>query len=78
MDEIAVDYGVFGGKNFLVMADRASSYAICEETKGQTIAETIKVLEKIFEFFGPPRVLRADDGPSFRKGLTNIWKPKGY
>ena len=51
MDEIAVDYGVFRGKNFLIMADRASSYVVCEETRGQTTADTIKVLEKIFEFW---------------------------
>ena len=30
MDEIAVDYGTFGGKNFLIIADRGSSYAFCE------------------------------------------------
>jgi len=34
MDEIAADYGVFGGKNFLIVADRASSYAFCQQTKG--------------------------------------------
>ena len=56
MDKIAVDYGTFGGKNFLIIADRASSYAFCEETRGQTTAETIKVLDKIFDFFGPPMV----------------------
>ena len=70
MDEIAVDYGVYGGKNFLIMVDRASSNAVCEETRQQTTAETIKVLDKIFEFFGPPRILQADDRLLFRKGFN--------
>ena len=78
MDEIAVDYGAFGGKNFLVLVDRASSYAICEETKGQTTAETIKVLDKIFEFFGPPRILRADDGPALKKHSMSTWRAEGF
>ena len=65
MDEVAVDYGVYGGKNYLIMLDRASSYAICEETRQQTTADTIKVLDKWFDLYGPPRILRADDGPSF-------------
>ena len=77
MYEIAVDYGAFGGKNFLVLVDRASSYAICEETKGQTTAETIKILDKIFEFFGPPRILRADDGPAFKKTFNEYLESRG-
>ena len=35
MQEIAVDYAEYSGKNFLIMADRFSSCAFCEETKVQ-------------------------------------------
>ena len=72
MEEVSVDYAVYAGKNFLVMVDRATSYTFVEETKHQTITETIKVLARWFHDFGFPRILRADDGPSFRNNL-NLW-----
>ena len=42
MEEVAVDYAVHAGKNFLVMVDRATSFAFVEEAKQQTISETIR------------------------------------
>ena len=37
----------------------------------------IKVLDKIFEFFGPPRILQADNGPSFRKCFNEWLESRG-
>ena len=51
------------------MVDRATSCAYCEEAKGQTMVETVKILRKWFDEFGYPKIVRADDGPSFRSGL---------
>ena len=73
MQEIVINYAKYTGKNFLIMVDRCSSCAFCEETKSKTIAETIKVMRVWFEHFGYPDWVRADDGPAFRTGLTG-WK----
>ena len=70
MQEIAVDYAEYSGKNFLIMADRFSSCAFCEETKDKTIASTIKTMKIWFEHFRYPERVRADNGPAFRAGFT--------
>ena len=64
------EYAEYAGKNFLIMADRFSSCAFCEETKDKTIAPTIKVMKIWFKHFGYPNKVRADDGPAFRAGFT--------
>ena len=74
MQEIAVDYAEYAGKNFLIMVDRFSSCAFCEETKDKTIASTIKVMRLWFEHFGYPDRVRADNGPAFRAGFTDWLK----
>ena len=33
------------------------------------MVETVKILRKWFDEFGYPKIVRADDGPSFRSGL---------
>ena len=71
MQEISVDYAEYAGKNFLIMVDRCSCCAFCEETKDKTIAQTIKVMRVWFEHFGYPDRVRADDGPAFRTGFTD-------
>ena len=76
MQEITVDYAEYAGKNFLIMVDRFSSCAFCEETKDKTIASTIKVMRKWFEHFGYPDKVRADNGPAFRAGFTEWLKEK--
>ena len=77
MDEVAVNFGVHGGRNYLIMVDRASGYVFCKETKQQTTADTIKVLDGWFYAHGKPRTLRADDGPLFRKGFCEYLEKKG-
>ena len=74
MQEITVDYAEYAGKNFLIMVDRFSSCAFCEETKDKTIASTIKVMRLWFEHFGYPDRVRADNGPAFRSGFTDWLK----
>ena len=65
MQEIAIDFAQYPNKHFLIMVDCATSCAYCEEAKGQTMVETVKTLRKWFDEFGYPKIVRADDGPSF-------------
>ena len=77
MDEVSVNYGIHGGKNYLIMVDRASGYVFCKKIKQQTTADTIKVLDGWFYAHGKPRTLCADDGPSFRKGFCEYLEKMG-
>ena len=52
MQEIAIDFAQYANKHFLIMVDCATSCAFCEEAKGQTIVETVRILRRWFEEFG--------------------------
>ena len=69
MQEVAINFAQYANKHFLNMVDPATSCAYCEEAKSQTTVETVKILRKWFDNFGYPKILRADDGPSFQSGL---------
>ena len=66
---IAINFAQYANKHFLIMVDRASSCAFCEETKGQTMVETVRILRRWFDEFGYLNIVRAVDGPSFRTCL---------
>jgi transposase InsO family protein len=66
MDALATDLFYHEGTNYLVLADRFSSYPWVWKLRGQTTREVVKHLKECFETYGNPRILRSDGGPCYR------------
>lgn len=61
----------WNNNHVLVLIDYHSRYMIAEAVKSTDTETTLKVMEKHFEWLGYPRILRADNGPAFRKDFDN-------
>ena len=67
MEEIGLDIMQWGGRSYLVCADRATSYTMVKDLGTKSSAKEIaKSLSKTFAIFGLPRRVRFDGGPHFR------------
>lgn len=57
----------------LVIKDYYTRYLLVKLVKGETAAETIKALESVFDIFGTPTALKADNGPPFQSKEFLDW-----
>ena len=66
MEVLSLDFGSYGGRNYLVGVCRGTGYILAEVTKHQSTDEVIETLEKWFTNHGFSKLLLSDNGPSFR------------
>lgn len=57
----------------LVIKDYYTRYLLVKLVKGETAEETIRALESVFDIFGMPAVLKADNGPPFQSKEFSEW-----
>ena len=77
MEVLSLDFGSYGGRNYLVGVCRGTGYILAEVTKHQSTDETIATLEKWFTNHGFPKLVLSDNGPSFRSGFQLRMKELG-
>ena len=73
--QLNMDYGHHNGKNYLILADRATGYIFAHQTDNLTTQGVIQILENIINTFGTPDIIRCDNAGSFRKTFTE-WAEK--
>ena len=66
MEVLSLDYGSYGGKNYLVGVCRGTGYVMAAVTKHQSTDDVIETLETWFTNHGFSKLLLSDNGPSFR------------
>ena len=78
MDEVAVDvYHVDNRDKYMATVDRASSFTTTRKIKADTTEEILLALNNYFMAYGLPKVIRSDNGPSFRKSFTKAMEDLG-
>ena len=65
MEMNTADLAEYGGKNYLIHADRFSGYVWVYHLNRTTTQDVIKCLWETFYKFGFPKVLSTDNGPQF-------------
>ena len=66
MTEVGADCFQVGGKHFLIVVDRYSSFPLYKEIRGERTDIVTKQMTKWFSVFGFPEIMRSDKGPCFR------------
>lgn len=64
-ERIHADFFHFAGKTFLLIVDDYTKWLECKQMTSTDASNVIAVLELIFEMFGDPETLVADNGPPF-------------
>ena len=67
MEVLSLDYGSFGGNNYLVGVCRGTGYVLAAVTKHQATDDVIETLETWFTNPGFSKLLLSDNGPCFRE-----------
>ena len=73
--QLNMDYGHHNGKNYLIIADRATGYIFAHQTDNLSTKGVIHILESIINTFGTPDIIRCDKTGSFRQAFTD-WAEK--
>ena len=69
--QLNMDYGHHNGKNYLIIADRATGYIFAHQTDNLSTKGVIHILESIINTFGTPDIIRCDNAGSFRKAFAS-------
>ena len=69
-EQLSVDYCVYGGRNILVIKDRASGLFWAKLTKDQTTDSAMKGIIEWCHRNGIPHEIRSDGGGTFRKRFS--------
>ena len=70
MEQTSIDLAQYGGKTYLVLADRYSGWILVEKyAKSPDQMAVCNTLNNWFLDFGRPLVIRSDGGPQFRSGF---------
>ena len=64
-ERIHIDFFHFGGRTFLIVVDAFSKWVEIKEMSSTDSQKVQKTLKQIFEMFGDPFLLVADNGPPF-------------
>ena len=65
MDALNLDFTQFGGKYFIVAADRCSGFVMAAATPNQSTDSALQFIHTIGSNYGYPSKLRTDNGPVF-------------
>ena len=75
MEQTSIDLAQYGGKTYLVLADRYSGWILVEKyAKSPDKMAVCNTLNNWFLDFGRPLVIRSDGGPQFRSGFDGWCK----
>ena len=66
MDSISIDFAQFGGKYYLVVADRSSGFTMAAQTQDQSTEIAVKFLKRLGCLYGFPLEVRSNGDPAFR------------
>ena len=76
MEQVSIDLAQYGGKTYLVLADRYSGWILVEKyAKSPNQMAVCNTLNNWFLDFGRPVVIRSGGGPQFRSEL-DAWCKK--
>ena len=76
MEQTLIDLAQYGGKTYLVLADRFSGWLLFEKyARSPDQMAVCSTLNNCFLDFGRPVVIRSDGGPQFRSGF-DAWCKK--
>ena len=64
--QLNMDYGHHNGKNYQIIANRATGYIFANQTDNLCTKTFIHILENIINTFGPLDIIRCDNAGSFR------------
>ena len=70
MDSLNIDFAQYGGKYFIVAADRCFGFVMASPTTNHSTASALQFIHTIGATYGYPSELRSDDGPAFREAFT--------
>ena len=72
VEEISMDFAIYGSRKFLVIKDKATWLIDVTETCYQTTPEAMKATRALVYNYGLPHCVHSDNGPAFRQGFTDI------
>ncbi len=74
-ERVHIDFFHLSSKEYLISVDAYSSWMNIKKMNRTDAKSTIEVLNEMFEFFGDPKVLVADNGPPFSsREFQEFWK----